>query len=62
MEKKKAIVCTALLVVVIVVALTASHFVKGEEIGISLYNIVMSAMGYWYIGERIDKFYKWLMD
>lgn len=62
MEKKKAIVCTALLVVVIVVALTASHFVRGEETGINLYNIIMSAMGYCYIGERIEKFYKWLME
>lgn len=62
MEKKKAIVCTALLVIVIVAVLTASHFIKGEETGISLYGIIMSAMGYWYIGERIEKFYKWLMN
>jgi hypothetical protein len=62
MEKKKAMVCTALLVIVIVAVLTASHFVKGEETGISLYGIIMSAMGYWYIGERIEKFYKWLME
>lgn len=62
MEKKKAIICTALLVIVIVAVLTASHFIKGEETGISLYGIIMSAMGYWYIGERIEKFYKWLMN
>jgi hypothetical protein len=49
-------------VIVIVAVLTASHFIKGEETGISLYGIIMSAMGYWYIGERIEKFYKWLMN
>lgn len=61
MEKKKAIVCTVLLVVVITVALTASFFIKGEETGISLYGLIISAMGYWYIGERIKDFYNWLM-
>lgn len=61
MEKKKAIVCTALLVVVITVALIASFFIKGEETGISLHGLIISAMGYWYICERIRDFYDWLM-
>ena len=60
MGKWKARVCTALLVIAMTVVLTASFFVKNEY-GISLYQIIIGAIGYMWIGEHIEKFYKWLL-
>ena len=60
MSKWKARLCTALLVLVLTVVLTASFFVKSYY-GFSLYQLILSAIGYLWIGERIEKFYKWLL-
>lgn len=60
MNKWKAIVCTALLIITMTVALTASFFVKSHY-GFSLYDIIISAIGYVWIGEHIEKFYQWLI-
>ena len=60
MSKWIARLCTALFVIVLTVILTASFFVKNEY-GISLYQIIISAIGYMWIGEHIEKFYQWLI-
>ena len=60
MSKWKARLCTALLVLVLTVVLTASFFVKSYY-GFSLYQLILGAIGYLWIGERIEKFYKWLI-
>lgn len=60
MSKWKARLCTALLVLVLTVVLTASFFVKSYY-GFSLYQLILGAIGYLWIGERIEKFYKWLL-
>lgn len=61
MEKKKAIVCTALYSVVIVSALTGSVFIKNEELGIGLYQLIMYAIANVCIANSIKKFYDWMM-
>jgi hypothetical protein len=60
MGKWKARLCTALLVLVVAVVLTASMFIKNDEYGISLYQIIIGAIGFMWIGEYIEKFYEWL--
>jgi hypothetical protein len=60
MSKWKARLCTALLVLVLTILLTTSFFVKNYY-GITLYQIIIGAIGYLWIGERIEKFYKWLL-
>jgi hypothetical protein len=60
MSKWKARLYTALLVLVLTVVLTASFFVKSYY-GFSLYQLILGAIGYLWIGERIEKFYKWLL-
>lgn len=60
MSKWKARLCTALLVIVMAVVLTASFFVKSPY-GFSLYQVIMSAIAYLWIGDHINKFYQWLV-
>ena len=60
MNKWKARICTALLVVVMAVVLTGSFFVKNYH-GITLYQIIIGAIAYLWIGEHIEKFYQWLI-
>jgi hypothetical protein len=60
MSKWKARLCTALLVIVLTIVLTASFFVKSYY-GFSLYQLILGAIGYLWIGEHIEKFYKWLL-
>lgn len=60
MNKKKAIICTILYAVVLVGVLTASLFIKNEEYGISLYQIVAYAIANAWFGCTIEKFYNWL--
>lgn len=60
MNKWKARICTALLVVVMAVVLVGSFFVKNYY-GITLYQIIIGAIAYLWIGEHIEKFYQWLI-
>ncbi len=62
MSKKKAIVCTVLYVVMLVGVLTASFFIKNDEYGISLYQLIMSVVANICIGSSVEKFYKWLTE
>ena len=61
MSKKKAAICTILYVVVLVGILTASFFIKNDEYGISLYQLIMNAVANMWIGSSIWKFYDWLV-
>lgn len=61
MSKNKAILCTTLMLIVIAVVLTLSNFVRNEEYGLNLYNILMSAIAYLNIGSFLGKFYEWLI-
>ena len=61
MSKNKAILCTTLMLIVIAVVLTLSNFVRNEEYGLNLYNILMSTIAYLNIGSFLVKFYEWLI-
>lgn len=61
MSKNKAIICTILLLIIISVMLTLSYFVRNEEYGLNLYNIIMSSIAYVEIGTFLRKFYEWLI-
>lgn len=60
MGKWKARLCTTLFIIVLGVALTASFYVKSRY-GFSLYDVIISTIAYLWIGECIEKFYKWLI-
>jgi zinc transporter ZupT len=61
MSKKKAILCTVLYAIVLVVALTVAFFIKSDVTGISLYQLVMNVIANAWIGCSVDKFYRWLL-
>ena len=61
MSKKKAIICTILYTIVLVVLLTASFFIKNNEYGISLYQIITGVIANAWLGCSVEKFYKWLL-
>ena len=60
MSKKKAVVCTILYVIVIIVVSTASLFIKSPVNGISLYQLIVSMIGSMWLGNSVVKFYEWL--
>lgn len=60
MSKWKARLCTALLIIVTTIMLTASFFVKSYY-GFSLYQLIIDAIAYLWIGDHIEKFYQWLI-
>lgn len=59
MSKWKAIICTSLLIIAMSVVLTASYFVKSHY-GFSLYQLIIGAIAYLWVGDHIEKFYNWL--
>lgn len=61
MSKKKAILCTVLYAIVLVVVLTVAFFVKSDTNGISLYQLMMNVIANAWIGCSVGKFYKWLL-
>ena len=60
MNKKKSIVCTILFAVIIVGAYVGTIFIK-SHFGFSLYEIVAPVISSFWICERIEKFYSWLI-
>lgn len=60
MDKKKAIICTLLYVIVITIVLTVSWFVKSEVIGINLHQLILCMIGSMWLGSSVMKFYEWL--
>ena len=63
MNKKKAIICTALLYIVAILAVYASIFlVKNDELNINLFRVISPwIVGAW-MGEKIKRFYYWLIE
>lgn len=60
MSKWKAGLCTTLLLIVIIIVLTASYFVKSYY-GFTLYQLIIGAIAYLWIGDHIVKFYQYLI-
>lgn len=61
MNKPKAIVSTVLLAVVMAVALGGAKFVRNDELGLNLHNLLLMAVGYIWIGNRLGDFYRWMV-
>lgn len=60
MSKKKAIVCTILFGIIIFAIAIVTCFIKSDEYGFTLFEILSpSICGLW-CGERVGKFYDWL--
>lgn len=60
MCKKKAVLCTVLFIVAIIVILVLSSFCKNEEIGVDLFHIIIYITSTWWFLGLVEKFYKWL--
>ena len=61
MDKKKALICTFLYVAVVGSILVLSVFVRNDESGISLYQLIMYAVSSLTIGKSVEKFYNWIV-
>ena len=63
MGRKKALICTCLLAIIISALWIGSCFIKNAE-GKSLYDFLCATafpiMASWYAGGRIARFYEWL--
>lgn len=60
MSKKKAIVCTMLFGIIIFVALAVLLIVQ-EETGRDVYQTATSCVTGWWLYNRMDDFYEWLL-
>ena len=58
-SKVKAIICSALLMIVMFILLFATIFVRGAH-DISLYYVVVSGITGMWISDKTVDFYKWL--
>jgi hypothetical protein len=61
MDKRKAIVCTSLFVVVLMSAFIGSFFVKNADGTLVLFDLFAWIITARWIADSIAKFYKWLM-
>jgi hypothetical protein len=59
LSKVKAIICSALLMIVMFILLFATIFVRGAH-DISLYYVVVSGITGMWISDKTVDFYKWL--
>ena len=59
MSRGKAIICSALLMIVMFALLFATIFVRGAY-DISLYYVVVSGISGMWIADKVVYFYKWL--
>lgn len=62
MEKKKAIVCTILFAIVIVVIAICSLFIRSADRSVSLFTVLSYIITGGWLSNCVDKFYKWLMN
>ena len=60
MDRRKATICTILYAIVITSILIGSCFIKSHMNGISLHQIIVSAIGNMWISASVGKFYDWL--
>lgn len=61
MNKFKAIICTILYAVVLIVALIVAHSINGV-CGINLYQLIMNAIANAWLGYSVVKFYTWISE
>ena len=62
MEKKKTIVCTIIFAILLIAVMIGSFCIESEDGRINL-GLLFGCLSYgWYIGTRIEKFYKWLTN
>ena len=61
MIKKKAIICTILLAVIVGACIMAGHFATSDIIKLSISHFVLSFIGAYKVGEWVANFYKWLI-
>ena len=61
MRKQQAVICTILFAIVIVIVLTTSFYIKNDEYGISLYQLIMNMIANSWLGCSVGRFYKWLL-
>ena len=59
MSRGKAIICSALLMIVMFALLFATIFVRGVH-DISLYYVIVSGISGMWIADKVVYFYKWL--
>ena len=59
MSRGKAIICSALLMIVMFALLFATIFVRGAY-DISLYYVIVSGISGMWIADKVVYFYKWL--
>ena len=59
MSRGKAIICSALLMIVMFTLLFATIFVRGAH-DISLYHVIVSGISGMWIADKVVYFYKWL--
>ena len=59
MSRGKAIICSALLMIVMFALLFATIFVRGAH-DISLYYVIVSGISGMWISDKTVDFYKWL--
>jgi hypothetical protein len=60
MSKKKAIICTILFGIIVLTIATATLFIKNDEYGFTLFDIISPTICGLWCGECIIKFYDWL--
>ncbi len=62
MEKKKAVICTILFAIVIVVIAICSLMIRSEDGSLSLFTLLSYTITGGWLSDCVHKFYKWLMD
>ena len=61
MSRGKAIICSALLMIVMFALLFATIFVRGAH-DISLYYVIVSGISGMWIADKVIYFYKWYQE
>ena len=61
MNKLKAIICTILYAVVLIVALIVTYSINGVY-GINLYQLIMNMIANAWLGYSVVKFYTWISE
>ena len=61
MIKKKAIICTILLAIIVGFCVVRGHFLTSDIIKLSISHFILSLIGAYKVGEWTTNFYKWLI-
>ena len=60
MSKKKAIICTILFAIVFIAVLTCTLFIETYDGSINLFYLISAFVTGQWVGDCIEKFYKWI--